>query len=443
MSDKALTGSRGDSPRYAGSRAAYARAVELMPGGVNSPVRAFKSVGGTPVVVDRAKGAYFYDVDDNRYVDFVGSWGPMVMGHAHPAVVEAVRETALKGTSFGAPTTLENEMAQLIIDLVPSVEMVRLVNSGTEATMSALRLARGFTGRPKILKFQGNYHGHEDSLLVAAGSGVATLGIPGTPGVLPALARETLTAPFNDLEAVKANFEAHGDEIACVIMEVVAGNMGCVPPEPGFLKGLRELCTEYGVVLIFDEVMSGFRVSLGGAQELYGVTPDLTTLGKIIGGGLPVGAYGGRKDIMSHIAPTGPVYQAGTLSGNPLATSAGMTLLKLLRDTDGLYERLTEVAQRVAVGLRDTAHEFDYAASCTHVGGMFSLFFREQAPVNYAQVKEGDAAVFNDFFHGMLDRGVYMAPSAFEAGFVSYAHTDEDIEFVLAAARDTFTAMRA
>ncbi len=317
-----LTGSRGDSDRYKKSREIFTQATELMPGGVNSPVRAFKSVGGVPVVVDHAKGPYFWDVDGNRYIDFVGSWGPMILGHAHPKVIEAVQKAAANGTSFGAPTQLENEMAQLIIDLVPSIEMVRLVNSGTEAPMSALRLARGFTGRPKILKFQGCYHGHEDSLLVSAGSGVATLGIPGTPGVLPALARETLTAPFNDLEAVKKTFEVHGDEISCCILEPVAGNMGCVPPGEGFLQGVRDLCTKYGALLIFDEVMTGFRVARGGAQELYGITPDLTTLGKIIGGGLPVGAYGGRRDIMDHIAPTGPVYQAGTLSGTVRTTAS-------------------------------------------------------------------------------------------------------------------------
>ena len=435
------SGTRGQSGRYARSRALFEEASALMPGGVNSPVRAFKSVGGHPLVVDRAEGACFWDADGNRYIDFVGSWGPMILGHAHPEVVRAVQEAAARGTSFGAPTALENEMAALIIELVPSVEMVRLVNSGTEATMSAVRLARGFTGRPKILKFQGCYHGHEDSMLVDAGSGVATLGIPGTPGVLPALARETLTARFNDLEGVRRNFEAHGDEIACVIVEPVAGNMGCVPPEPGFLEGLRALCTERGALLILDEVMTGFRVALGGAQALYGVRPDLTTLGKIIGGGLPVGAYGGRRDIMAHMAPSGPVYQAGTLSGNPLATSAGLTMLRLLRQDAGLYDRLSLMAERLSTGLRDRARAVGIEASATQVGGMFSLFFLAEPPRDFDEVKQSDAARFNAFFHGLLDRGVYLAPSAFEAGFVSAAHTDADIDAVLEAATEVLATL--
>jgi glutamate-1-semialdehyde 2,1-aminomutase len=406
-----------------------------MPGGVNSPVRAFKSVGGNPIVIDRAKGPYIYDTDGNRYIDFVGSWGPMILGHAHPEIIAAIQSAATLGTSFGAPTRLENEMAETIVEMVPSVEMVRLVNSGTEATMSAIRLARGYTDRPKILKFQGCYHGHEDSMLVQAGSGVATLGIPGTPGVLPALAEQTLTAPFNHLDAVKEIFEAHGDELSCVIVEPVAGNMGCIPPAAGFLEGLRTLCSQRGALLIFDEVMTGFRVAQGGAQELYGVTPDLTTLGKIIGGGLPVGAYGGKREIMKTMAPSGPVYQAGTLSGNPLATTAGLTTLRTIRETKGLYERLTAVAEKISTGIVDLARDEGLAASGTHVGGMFSIFFRDEVPTSYEEVKQSDAELFGNFFHGMLDAGVNLAPSAFEAGFVSLAHSDADLEEVLAAAK--------
>ena len=428
------SGTRGNNDRYARSRETFARALELMPGGVNSPVRAFKSVGGVPIVIDRAEGPYIFDADGNRYIDFVGSWGPMILGHAHPDVVAAIQAAALRGTSFGAPTRLENEMAELIVEMVPSVEMVRLVNSGTEATMSAVRLARGYTGRPKILKFQGCYHGHEDSMLVQAGSGVATLGIPGTPGVLPALAAETLTAPFNDLDAVAATFDAHGDEIACVIVEPVAGNMGCVPPRPGFLEGLRALCSARGALLIFDEVMTGFRVAEGGAQALYGVTPDLTTLGKIIGGGLPVGAYGGSRELMETMAPAGPVYQAGTLSGNPLATTAGLAILKAIRATGGLYGQLSRSAEKVSTGIRDLALSKGVPASATHVGGMFSVFFRAEVPTCYDEVKDSDAELFNNFFHGMLDRGVNLAPSAFEAGFVSAAHSDADLDAVLEAA---------
>jgi glutamate-1-semialdehyde 2,1-aminomutase len=430
------------SSRYAGSEAAFAKAVTLMPGGVNSPVRAFKSVGGTPVFFARGEGAYVWDVDDNRYIDFVGSWGPLILGHAHPAVVDAVTTAARGGTSFGAPTLGENELAQLVIDLVPSVEMVRLVNSGTEATMSALRLARGYTGRSKIVKFQGCYHGHEDSMLVQAGSGVATLGIPGTPGVLPEVAAATLTAPYNDLDALGKIFAQHGDDIACCIVEPVAGNMGCVPPTKGYLQGLRALCTQHGALLILDEVMTGFRVALGGAQALYGVDPDLTTLGKVIGGGLPVGAYGGKREIMAHMAPAGPVYQAGTLSGNPLAVSAGLAMLRILQEGgDGFYARLNGMATRLSSGIRDAARERGFAASSTCVGAMFSVFFREQVPTSYDEVKTADSERFNRFFHGMLDRGVYFAPSAFEAGFVSAAHTDADIDAVLSAARDTLDSI--
>ncbi|MEL6177753.1 MAG: glutamate-1-semialdehyde 2,1-aminomutase [Myxococcota bacterium] len=427
--------------RYAQSEELYTRACKLMPGGVNSPVRAFKSVGGTPVFVDRAEGAYFWDPDGNRYIDFVGSWGPMILGHAHPDVVRAVQEAAARGTSYGAPTALENDFAELICALVPSVEVVRLVNSGTEATMSAIRLARGFTGRPKLIKFRGCYHGHEDSMLVDAGSGVATLGIPGTPGVLPEVASQTITVPFNDPEALAQVFEAHGDTIACCIIEPVTGNMGCIPPAEGYLEAVRELCTAHGSLLIFDEVMTGFRVALGGAQQMYGVTPDLTTLGKVIGGGLPVGAYGGRAEIMAHIAPAGPIYQAGTLSGNPLAVSAGMTQLRLLRDTPGLYDTLTNTARTVAQGLCERVRAAGIPASCTHVGGMFSLFFAEPTPLRYADVKAADIEAFNRFFWAMLDRGVYMAPSAYEAGFVSTAHTPDIIDEVMATADDALASM--
>lgn len=421
--------------RYATSEALFARAQELMPGGVNSPVRSFKHVGGTPLFVDRAEGAYFWDADGHRYIDFVGSWGPMILGHAHPEVISAVQAAAVRGTSYGAPTRLESELAELICELVPSVEMVRLVNSGTEATMSAVRLARGFTGRPKLVKFSGCYHGHEDSMLVAAGSGVATLGIPGTPGVLPALARETLIAPFNDLAYTKMLFDAMGDEIACVIVEPVAGNMGCIPPVPGFLEGLRELCSARGALLIFDEVMTGFRVALGGAQAKYGVKPDLTTLGKVIGGGLPVGAYGGRRDIMRHMAPVGPVYQAGTLSGNPLAVTGGLTTLRLLQADATLYERLGSMSARLADGMRDLIREAGFEASSASVGGMFGIFFAAEAPTSYEAAKLADVPRFNRFFHALLGEGVYLAPSAFEAGFTSAAHTEADLEAVFEATR--------
>jgi glutamate-1-semialdehyde 2,1-aminomutase len=427
--------------RYARSEALFARACALIPGGVNSPVRAFKSVGGTPVFVERAEGARFWDADGHAYIDFVGSWGPMILGHARREVIEAVQVAAARGTSYGAPTALEVEMAALITELMPSVELVRLVNSGTEATMSAIRLARGFTGRPKIVKFSGCYHGHEDSLLVSAGSGVATLGIPGSPGVLPALAKETLTAPFNDLEALGEVFAAHGAEIACCIVEPVAGNMGCVPPEPGFLEGLRSVCDAHGALLIFDEVMTGFRVALGGAQARYGVTPDLTTLGKIIGGGLPVGAYGGRRDVMAHVAPSGPIYQAGTLSGNPLAVTAGMTMLRLLQADTGLYERLEAYGQALVDGLVEGARGAGLEASGVAVGGMFSFFFRGERPRSYEEVKTSDAARFNAFFHAMLARGVYFAPSAFEAGFVSSAHGAPELEAVLSASREVFAVL--
>jgi glutamate-1-semialdehyde 2,1-aminomutase len=417
-----------------GSGRLFERARRSLAAGVPS---GYQARDPWPIYVDRGTGSRVWDVDGNEYIDYVGSWGPMILGHGHPAVVRAVQEAAARGVSFGAPTELEVEMAQLISELVPSVEVVRLVNSGTEATMSAIRLARGFTDRPKIVKFRGCYHGHEDSMLVDAGSGVATLGIPGNPGVLPALARETVTVPYNDLEGARSVFDALGDQIACVIIEPVAGNMGCIPPVAGFLEGLRELCTATGALLILDEVMTGFRVALGGAQAVYGVTPDLTTLGKVIGGGLPVGAYGGRRDIMAHMAPSGPVYQAGTLSGNPLAVTAGLTTLRLLRDTPEFYGELAEKTARVATGLRDVLLDAGVPASCHHVGGMFGLFFRGEAPSSYEEAKEADAALFGLFFHAMLRRGVYLAPSAFEAGFVSQTHTDADIRRTLEAAADS------
>ena len=412
----------------------FERSLRTIPGGVNSPVRAFKGVGGTPVFIERAEGARVFDADGNAYIDFVGSWGPMILGHANPKVVSAVQDAATRGMSFGAPTALEAEFAELIGNIVPAVEVVRLVNSGTEATMSAIRLARGFTGRPKIVKFRGCYHGHEDCLLVEAGSGVATLGIPGTPGVLEATAKETVTAPYNDLDGLKGLFAEMGDQIACVIIEPVAGNMGCIPPVEGFLEGISKLCTDAGALFIMDEVMTGFRVALGCAQGLYGIKPDLTTLGKVIGGGLPMGAFGGRADIMAHVAPAGPVYQAGTLSGNPLAVTAGLTTLRLLQDDPTFYDVLAAKTKRLSEGVRDALLAAGVAASSTCVGGMFSIFFSAEPPQNYSEVKQGNIALFNAYFHAMLDEGVYLAPSAFESGFLSSAHSDEDIDYVIAAA---------
>ncbi len=424
------------------SESLFARAQELMPGGVNSPVRAFRGVGGTPVFVERAAGPHIFDADGKRYIDYVLSWGPMILGHAHPAIVEAVTRAAQDGTSFGCPTAKENELAELVIEMVPSIEMVRMVNSGTEATLSAIRLARGATGRPKLLKFEGCYHGHGDSLLVAAGSGVATLGIPGTPGVLPEVAQNTLTAPFNDVAALERVFEVHGADLAAAIIEPVAGNMGCVMPRAGYLERLRELCTKHGAVLIFDEVMTGFRVAAGGAQARFGITPDLTTLGKVIGGGLPVGAYGGRRDLMEHIAPAGPVYQAGTLSGNPLAMSAGLAALRILHGTDGLYEDLDARTRRLFDGLRSAASSEGFATTGHHIGAMFGIFFAEHEVWSYDDAKRADAAMFGRFFHEMLQRGVYLAPSAFEAGFMSTMHSDEVLESTITAARSAFGALR-
>lgn len=416
----------------------FEEAQRYIPGGVNSPVRAFRAVGGEPPFIERTVSAYIYDTSGRRYIDYVGSWGPMIAGHAHPEVLRAVKETAGQGLSFGAPTKLETRLAKRICELMPSIERVRMVNSGTEATMSAIRLARGFTGRDRIVKFEGGYHGHSDSLLVKAGSGALTLGVPSSAGVPAPLAALTLTLPYNDSEAVRNSFRQHGKEIACVIVEPVAGNMSCVPPAPGFLQTLRELCTQYGSLLIFDEVMTGFRVARGGAQALYGVSPDLTTLGKIIGGGMPVGAFGGKRDIMERIAPLGPVYQAGTLSGNPVAMAAGLATLDLLQDAE-FYPQLTVKTHALTDGLRDAARQARVAFTTNQVCGMFGLFFTDAPQItNYAEVAACDTERFKRFFHAMLDEGVYLAPSAFEAGFLSTAHTQTDIDTTVAAARKAF-----
>jgi glutamate-1-semialdehyde 2,1-aminomutase len=419
----------------------FRRAQQHIPGGVNSPVRAFKGVGGDPVFVVRGLGAYLWDEDGNQYIDYVGSWGPMILGHAHPKVLAAVKETMERGLGFGTPTRIEVEMADLICRLVPSIEKVRMVSSGTEATMSAIRLARGFTGRDKILKFEGCYHGHADSLLVKAGSGALTLGVPTSPGVPASLAEQTLTLEYNNLEPVRAVFDKLGKDIACVIVEPVAGNMNCVPPVKGFLEGLRELCTKHGTVLIFDEVMTGFRVALGGAQAHYGIKPDLTTLGKVIGGGLPVGAFGGRADIMGRIAPEGPVYQAGTLSGNPVSLAAGLATLREI-SRPGFFEELSAKTTKLARGLAERAQRAGVPLAAQSVGGMFGIFFtREPAVTRFAQVMACDVERFKKFFHGMLREGVYLAPSAFEAGFVSAAHSDADIAATLDKAQKVFRTL--
>jgi glutamate-1-semialdehyde 2,1-aminomutase len=415
----------------------FAEAQEVIPGGVNSPVRAFKSVGGTPLFIEKAEGAYMTDVDGNRYIDYVGSWGPMLFGHADPDVVRAVQEAAVDSTSFGAPTAIEVDVARLICDLVPSIEKVRMVNSGTEATMSAARLARGFTGRNKVIKFDGHYHGHGDFFLIAAGSGALTFGTPNSPGVTAGNAQDTLIARFNDLDNVRDLVEANNGDVACIILEPIAGNMGCVPPEPGFLEGLRTLCDDYGIVLIFDEVMTGFRVARGGAQERLGVTPDLTTLGKIIGGGLPVGAYGGKKEIMDYISPSGPVYQAGTLSGNPLAMRAGYTVLRKIADDSSLYDRLEERGAQLEAGVQDNLKSLGLSYYTTRVGSMAGLFFTEKKVTNMETAKTCDTGLYGRFFHAMLRRGVYLAPSQFEAYFFSTTHGDKEIEHTLKAQRES------
>lgn len=420
----------------------FSRAQQVIPGGVNSPVRAFKGVGGTPVFIEKAKGAYVFDTDGKQYIDYVGSWGPMVLGHNHPAILSTVIKTAENGLSFGAPTPLEIELAELVCQLVPSIEMVRMVSSGTEATMSAIRLARGYTKRDKIIKFEGCYHGHSDSLLVKAGSGALTLGQPSSPGVPEDFAKHTLTCEYNNIDSVKQAFAQYPNDIACLIIEPVAGNMNCVPPKAGFLQALRELCDQYGTVFIIDEVMTGFRVALGGAQQYYGVTPDLTTLGKIIGGGMPVGAFGGKKEIMQYIAPTGPVYQAGTLSGNPIAMAAGLACLNELKKA-GNEQRLAKLTETLAQGLKALAQKHEIPFVINYVGGMFGFFFTQLSEVSsYQDVMQSDVARFNQFFHKMLQQGVYLAPSAFEAGFMSLAHSEQDIERTLAAADIAFAALK-
>jgi len=415
------------------SRKLFERAKQSIPGGVNSPVRAYRSVEGTPPFIARGQGSRIWDADGNEFVDYIGSWGPLLLGHRHPSVIQAIEKALEIGTSFGAPTEREIELAELIRELVPSVEMVRLVNSGTEASMSALRVARGFTGRDLTVKFEGCYHGHVDSLLVKAGSGVATLGLPDSPGVPKGFSDTTIALPFNNFELVEATFKKRGDQIAAIIIEPVVGNMGCVPPAPGFLEGLRKLCTDYGALFIFDEVMTGFRVAPGGAQGLYGIRPDLTVMGKVIGGGLPIAAYGGRREIMTNIAPLGPIYQAGTLSGNPLAVSAGIAMLTHIKQNPGLYAELDAKAQRLA----DDAPS---GMTVNRVGSMFTWFFTDQPVTDYESAKRADTGRFKKFFHGMLERGIYLPPSQFEAAFISTAHTDADIECTVTAARECFAS---
>ncbi len=419
----------------------FQNAKAVIPGGVNSPVRAFKAVGGTPIFIDRAEGPYIFDADNKRYVDYVLSWGPMLLGHAHPAITAAVMEKMKKGLSFGAPTEIETELAEKICGLLPHMDMVRMVSSGTEATMSAIRLARGYTGRDKIVKFEGCYHGHSDSLLIKAGSGALTLGVPSSPGVPASLADHTITLTYNDIDSVKQAFAEVGEEIACIIVEPVAGNMNCVPPVPGFLEGLREVCDQHGTLLVIDEVMTGFRLGIQGAQGYYGVQADITTLGKVIGGGMPVGAFGGRREVMEHIAPTGPVYQAGTLSGNPVAMAAGLAMLNEI-SKPGFYEPLFEKTSQLVNGLETIAEETGIPFTTNHVGTMFGGFFTEDKKViNYQQVMSGNIERFNQFFHGMLEGGVYLAPACYEAGFLSAAHTDADISFTLDVARNVFKTL--
>ena len=422
------------------SQAEFTRAQKTIPGGVNSPARAFGGVGGHPSLIDRGDGQYLYDIDGNRLIDFVGSWGPHILGHRHPAVIAAIESALQKGTSFGAPTILETELAELVVAAVPSIEKVRMVSSGTEATMSAIRLARGFTKRNVIIKFAGCYHGHVDSLLVAAGSGALTLGVPNSPGVTPGCAADTLVLHYNDIPGLEAAFASKGKEIAAIIIEPVVGNMGVVLPEPGFLEACRDLCTKHGTVFIFDEVMTGFRLAYGGAQERFGITPDLTTLGKIIGGGLPVGAYGGRADIMDHISPVGPVYQAGTLSGNPLAMASGLATLKTLRDTNP-YPALETKSKQLTAGLAQAARDAGLPHTLAQCGSMFTLFFQAGPVRDYPTAAKSDTKRFAAYFHGMLERGVYLPCSQFEANFVSSCHTDQDIEATINAAKDVFATL--
>jgi glutamate-1-semialdehyde 2,1-aminomutase len=419
----------------------FTQAQKHIPGGVNSPVRAFKGVGGDPVFFSEGKGAWLTDAEGKRYIDYVGSWGPMILGHAHPEVISAVQEAVSHGLGFGAPTAIEIEMADTLCRLVPSMEFVRMVSSGTEATMSAIRLARGFTNRDKIVKFEGCYHGHADSLLVKAGSGALTLGVPSSAGVPESLAKHTLTLIYNDLDSVRECFAELGDQIACIIVEPVVGNMNCILPSEGFLQGLREICDQYSAILIFDEVMTGFRVDLGGAQQYYDIKPDLTTLGKVVGGGLPVGAFGGKREVMEHIAPLGPVYQAGTLSGNPIAMAAGLTTLNLIQTPD-FHKNLDAAAKRLCAGLQALADKAGIGFTTNQAGGMFGLFFTdEKAITNYEQVVKCDQERFKKFFHGMLDRGVYFAPSAFETAFISAAHGDAEIQATLEAAEQVFATL--
>ena len=440
--DRALISASVTAPALSTTRSQeiFSDALKLMPGGVSSPVRAFRSVGGQPIVFDRVKGAYAWDVDGNRYIDYVGSWGPAICGHAHPEVIAALHDALEKGTSFGAPCLLENQLAELVIDAVPSVEMVRFVNSGTEACMAVLRLMRAFTGRDKLIKFEGCYHGHADMFLVKAGSGVATLGLPDSPGVPRSTTANTLTAPYNDLEAVKTLFAENPGEIAGVILEPVVGNAGFITPEPGFLEGIREITRDNGALLVFDEVMTGFRISYGGAQAKFGITPDLTTMGKVIGGGLPVGAYGGRAEIMAMVSPAGPMYQAGTLSGNPLAMTAGIKTLQLLKQP-GTYERLEAITKRLSGGILEAAKAAGLPITGGSISAMFGFFLCNGPVRNFGEAKAADTERFGRLHRAMLERGVYLAPSAFEAGFTSLAHSDADIETTLAAFRDSFAAI--
>lgn len=423
------------------SKILFEKAQQYIPGGVNSPVRAFRAVGGNPLFIKKASGAFLYDEDDNEYIELINSWGPMILGHAHPGVEKAVREALTSSPSFGAPTAREVEMAELICSMIPSVEKVRMVNSGTEATMSAIRVARGFTGRDKIIKMEGCYHGHGDSFLISAGSGAMTFGMPDSPGVTRGTAQDTLTAPYNDVDAVKALAESNPGKIAALILEPVAGNMGCVAPQPGYLEGLRELCTKHGIVLIFDEVMTGFRLSPGGAQELFGVRPDMTTLGKIIGGGLPVGAYGGRRDIMDAVSPAGPVYQAGTLSGNPMAMAAGLTILKELKNNPSIYTHINNITTFIVEGIRAQLAKRGLPYSINQVGSMFTLFFTKASVTDYNSARTADTALFGKYFNAMLERGVYMAPSQFEALFVSHSIDEKIARRILQASEESLDAL--